>query len=255
MSAAGPLKARLAGRLGGFALDVALEVPAQGVTALVGPSASGKSTLLRALAGLERLGGDVRVGVAVWQDAARFTPPHRRAVGFVFQRAALLGHLSVRRNLDYGRRRAGLAPAETARIAQLMRLEPLLERMPDRLSGGERQRVAVARALLAAPRLLLLDEPLTGLDEDAKAELLPALQRAFADLCIPILYVSHDRAEVARLATRTLHLQAGRIMPAEHVTSAGASLAGRSADEIAALARAALRAGLDPEPQPHPPAM
>ena len=204
MSPPAALTARLAGRLGGFSLDAALHVPAEGVTALVGPSGSGKSTLLRALAGVERLQGEVRVGEAVWQDGARFTPPHRRTVGFVFQRAALLAHLSVRRNLDYGRRRAGVAAAQPGRVARLLQLEPLLERMPQRLSGGERQRVAVARALLTAPSL------------------------------------------VARLASRTLHLRAGRIVPAAADDAAEPSLAGLAPADVEALARAALRAGLGP---------
>ena len=242
MSAPG-LQARLSGRLGAFVLDVALEA-GEGITALVGPSGSGKSTVLRGLAGLERLSGKVRVGDEVWQDERRFAPPHRRAVGYVFQHAALLPHLSVRANLDYGRRRAGVGPAETDRVAALLSLEPLLERSPARLSGGERQRVALGRALLAAPRLLLLDEPLSGLDAEAKAALLPELRRALQTAAVPVIYVSHDPGELAQLADRVLSLRAGRIV--EPATQASDPLAGLDAERLQGLARAAVRAGLSP---------
>src|SRR5690606_18371012 len=149
----------------GFELDVDLEVPASGVTVLFGPSGAGKTTLLRCLAGLTRLPGRLEVAGEVWQDARTFLPPHRRRVGYVFQDAALFEHLSVRGNLLYGRRRGGRgADAAFDRLVGLLGLEALLERAPARLSGGERQRVAIGRALLSEPRLLLMDEPLASLD-------------------------------------------------------------------------------------------
>ena len=212
MSGEGGLKAQLSGRVGALALEVAFTAPAGRVTALCGPSGSGKTTVLRALAGLERLAGEVRVGDEVWQSPQSFTPPHRRGVGLVFQHAALFPHLSVAGNLRYAARRSG-AEAEVEGVAALLALEALLARAPARLSGGERQRVALGRALLSRPRLLLLDEPLSGLDADAKAALLPALKRALAEVAAPVIHVSHDRAESAALADRTLFLRAGRIVP------------------------------------------
>ena len=236
----GGVAARLAGRRGGFALDVVFAAPAGAVTALTGPSGSGKSTVLRALAGLERMEGRVAVGDEVWQDGAAFTPSHRRAVGLVFQHAALLPHLSVAGNLRYGWRRARRPQADLDRAVALTRVEPLLGRRPDRLSGGERQRVAVARALATGPSLLLLDEPLSGLDAAAKAELLPELRALFAVLAIPVIYVSHDPAEVVRIADGALRLVAGRMVEAEPA----ASLADLPQAEIERLAAAALAAGL-----------
>ena len=232
---------RLAGRLGALTLDVALHLPV-GVTALTGPSGSGKSTLLRAVAGLERLRGAVQVDGEIWQDDGRFLPAHRRSVGYVFQHAGLLPHLSVQGNLDYGRRRSGVDTREVARIVALLGLAPLLERATSRLSGGERQRIALGRALLTRPRLLMLDEPLVGLDASAKAELLPQLKDVFAQLAIPVLYVSHDAEEVARLAGAMLVLKAGRLVSEPQLPPP--TLDGRSREEIEALALAALQAGL-----------
>ena len=240
------LAARLAGAVGGFRLDATLEAPAGAVTALVGPSGSGKSTLLRALAGLVRLEGEVRVGDAVWRDGRRWTPPHRRAVGLVFQHAALLPHLCVRANIDYGRRRAGAPAAETDALAERLGVGALMDRMPGGLSGGERQRVAVARALATRPALLLLDEPLSGVDAPAKAALLPELRAVFVELAVPVIYVTHDPAEVARIADRVLHLRDGRIVGAPEAPSDAERLAGRPPQEIARLAALALRAGLEP---------
>ena len=239
------LYARLRGRRGAWTLDAELHAPAGEVTALVGPSGAGKSTLLRALAGLERMAGEVRLGEDAWQDAARFAPPHRRAVGFVFQHGALLPHLSVRANLEYGRRRARAPAAELDAAVALLGLEPLLERSPARLSGGERQRVALGRALATAPALLLLDEPLTGLDAAAKAELLPQLRAVLARLAAPVVYVSHDPAEVTRVADRVLHLRAGCVTESAAEPADAARLQGLSPADVERLAAAALRAGLD----------
>ncbi|MEW5422264.1 molybdenum ABC transporter ATP-binding protein [Amorphus sp. 3PC139-8] len=209
------LDVRLSGALGGFGLNVAFTAPASGVTALYGPSGSGKTTVLRAVAGLSRLSGRVAVGDEIWQDDAtgRFLKPHRRAVGYVFQEASLFPHLSVRGNLGYGRRRAGERPsgADFDEVVDLLGIAPLVERATARLSGGERQRVAVGRALLTKPKILLMDEPLAALDRASKAEILPYLERLNRERNIPIVYVSHDVAEVARLADRVIAISAGRI--------------------------------------------
>jgi molybdate transport system ATP-binding protein len=200
---------------GAFALDVALSLPARGVSALFGPSGCGKTTLLRCLAGLERApGGRVVVDGEVWQDEAAgvFVPTHRRAVGVVFQEASLFEHLDVRANVEFGWRR--LAPAERrVSIADAVAwtgIESLLGRTPTSLSGGERQRVAIARALAVSPRLLLMDEPLAALDAARKAEILPAIERLNTLSGITIVYVSHAIAEVARLADHVVLMDAGK---------------------------------------------
>ena len=211
---------------------------------MVGPSGSGKSTLLRALAGLVRIEGDLTVAGRVWQSPGSFTPPHRREVGYVFQHAALLSHLTVRGNLEYARRRSQANADALDDVVGRLRLDQLLERAPERLSGGERQRVAVARALLTRPKLLLLDEPLAGLDNATKAVLLPDLQAAIAALEAPVLYVSHDRGEVARMAGRTLPLRNGRIVTDAWLATDEEELAGRTDAQVRRLAAAALRAGL-----------
>ncbi len=201
---------------GGFALDVAFAAPATGITAIFGPSGCGKTTVLRAVAGLVRATGRVALGDQAWQDDARgvFVPTHRRSIGYVVQEAALFPHLSVRRNLAYGLRRADRASRRAVdldALVDLLGIGRLLERSPATLSGGERQRVAIARALAPAPRLLLMDEPLAALDAQRKAEILPYLERLHRDLRIPVLYVSHSVDEVARLADRVLLMRDGRI--------------------------------------------
>lgn len=238
------LVARLTGRRGALEIDARLEAAAGEVTALAGPSGSGKSTLLRAVAGLERLEGRVEVGGEAWQGDDVFAAPHRRAVGLVFQHAALLAHLSVAANLRYGWRRARRPRADLDRAVALTRIGPLMDRDPARLSGGERRRVAVARALATGPALLLLDEPLSGLDAAAKAELLPELRALLTALAIPVLYVSHDPAEVAGVTDRTIRLDRGRTSPGEVALSDAELIAGRPPEELERLAAAALRAGL-----------
>lgn len=205
------IEARFTGRLGDFVLDADIAVPASGVTVLFGPSGCGKTTVLRCLAGLTRLPGRLTVAGEVWQDGRRFTPPHRRPVGYVFQEASLFAHLSVRGNLLYGRRRVKAAATDTDHVIALLGLEPLLGRGTARLSGGERQRVAIGRALLTDPALLLMDEPLASLDAARKAEVLPYLDALCREAAIPIVYVTHDRAEAARLGERMLVMEAGRI--------------------------------------------
>ncbi|MBD8541869.1 molybdenum ABC transporter ATP-binding protein [Oxalobacteraceae sp. CFBP 8761] len=202
---------------GTFNLDVDLTLPGRGVTALFGHSGSGKTTLLRVLAGLERLAGArVALGDEVWQDDARklFVPTHERGIGYVFQEASLFPHLSVRANLEFGRKR--LKPAERRfdllAVAELLGIERLLDASPATLSGGERQRAAIARTLLASPRLLLMDEPLAALDMRRKLEILPYLERLHGELALPVVYVSHAADEVARLADHLVVLEEGRVL-------------------------------------------
>ena len=197
-----------------FALDVQLNLPGQGVTALFGPSGCGKTTLLRSIAGLERAHGRVTVNGDVWQDdaAQHWLPTHQRALGYVFQEASLFPHLTAEDNIRYGLRRTPAARQRVAleQVIELLGIAPLLPRKPSTLSGGERQRVAIARALATSPRVLLMDEPLSALDAERKAEVLPYLDRLQAHLDIPVLYISHSLDEVARLASHLVLLRAGR---------------------------------------------
>lgn len=216
-AAGGGIAARILLDYGAFRMDVDLRLPGHGITALFGPSGSGKTTVLRAIAGLERgAQGRIEVNGECWQDSARrlFVPTHQRALGYVFQEASLFAHLSVRRNLEFGRRRAGAAAEKVSwqQTITLLGIGPLLDRMPDRLSGGERQRVGVARALLTAPRLLLMDEPLAALDPARKREILPYFERLHDELDIPLLYVSHSPDEVARLADHVVLLENGSVL-------------------------------------------
>ncbi|WP_448203285.1 molybdenum ABC transporter ATP-binding protein [Azospirillum sp. sgz302134] len=210
------LEARFHGALGAFTLDVAFAAPARGVTALFGPSGCGKTSVLRCVAGLQRLGGHVVLNGEVWQDGRSFRPTHKRPIGYVFQEASLFPHLSVRSNLLYGHRRTvGRGVPETIRLEEvvdLLGLGRLLDRSPENLSGGERQRVGVGRALLSQPSLLLMDEPLAALDRFSKEEILPYLERLHGVLPIPVLYVSHDIAEVERLADHLVLLREGRVV-------------------------------------------
>jgi len=200
----------------GFTLDVALSLPERGITALFGASGSGKTTILRCLAGLERArNGFLSVAGEVWQDEERgiFLPTHKRPLGLVFQEASLFPHLSVRGNLRYGMKRAGNAEGVGFEaMLDLLGIRALLERAPNNLSGGERQRVAIARALLTRPRLLLLDEPLAALDMKRKLEILPYLERLHDELAIPVIYVSHSLDEVARLADQLVLIENGSVM-------------------------------------------
>ena len=238
---------RFCGTVGGFRLDAEFNLAPSGITALSGPSGSGKTPLLRCMAGLTRLPGSLYVGDEVWQDPHKFVEPHRRAVGVVFQEASLLAHLSVRGNLTYGAKRTS-ARAEIgfADTVELLGLAPLLTRSVANLSGGERQRVALGRALLSQPRLLLMDEPLSSLDAGSKAEILPYLERLHRSLAIPALYISHDAGEIARLADRVLHMREGKIVPADAVKAMEPTLAGLDSEARDRLALAAIRAGLQP---------
>ncbi|MDR0996221.1 MAG: molybdenum ABC transporter ATP-binding protein, partial [Zoogloeaceae bacterium] len=209
------ISARLALSYPAFSLNVALALPDGGVTAIFGPSGCGKTTLLRCIAGLDRGQGRVQVGEAVWQDSALdiFVPTHQRRLGVVFQEASLFAHLSVRQNLEYGMKRAKVGwDNEADALLDLLGIQSLLGRMPDKLSGGERQRVAIARALLARPRLLLMDEPLAALDAAKKQEILPFIERLRQTLSIPVLYVSHAPDEAARLADYLVLMAGGKAL-------------------------------------------
>lgn len=198
---------------GAFSLAMDERIPLSGITALFGRSGSGKTTLLRIIAGLEPgASGRIAMNGATWQDGLRFVPPHKRAIGYVFQDARLFQHLSVAGNLDFAARRATDAGPSVESVVAAFDLKPLLARRPQALSGGEKQRVALARALLSAPRLMLMDEPLSSLDEARKGEILPYLEKMRDESDIPILYVSHSAAEVARLANHVVMLEAGRIV-------------------------------------------
>ena len=205
------------GALGAFALDAAFSAPARGVTALFGPSGCGKTTVLRCIAGLARLEpGACVVDGETWQDEQTFLPTWRRPIGYVFQEASLFPHLSVRRNLLYGAPTEATA-ASTAdigfdEIVDLLGVEALLERAPHNLSGGERQRVAIGRALLSRPKLLLMDEPLSALDRATKDEILPFLERLHDRLSLPVIYVSHDMTEIEHLADHLALMSAGRVI-------------------------------------------
>jgi molybdate transport system ATP-binding protein len=212
MALSGGVEFQLQGSFGELQLDCAAALPASGVTAIMGASGSGKTTLLRCLAGLARAEGHVRVGEVVWQDGQRFEPPHGRGVGYVFQEPSLLPHLTVAENLAYAIRRAPPEPGPSlSDLAERLGFEKLLKRRPHFLSGGERQRVAIARALLSRPALLLMDEPLSSLDARSRAESLDYLQPLMAELALPVIYVTHDAGEAARLARQTLSMDEGRL--------------------------------------------
>ncbi|MEL6335441.1 MAG: molybdenum ABC transporter ATP-binding protein [Pseudomonadota bacterium] len=227
------LSVALSHRLGALSLDVAFETPG-GVTALFGRSGAGKSTVVNAIAGLLRPErGQVRLDGMVLLDTDQgiWLPPHRRRLGYVFQDARLFPHLSVRGNLTFGARFAPRAERVAAqgdfdRVVAMLGIAPLLARRTTDLSGGERQRVAIGRALLARPRLLLLDEPLAALDQARKDEILPWIERLRDEAGLPIVYVSHSLAEVARLGTTIVALDEGRVArigPAATVLSDPAS--------------------------------
>ena len=222
-------------RLGAFTLSAAFESAGR-LTALFGPSGSGKTSLVNLIGGLARPDrGRIAVDgrVLVDTDTRVFVPPYRRRIGYIFQDARLFPHLSVRQNLRYGRffTPARERYAEMERVVELLGIGHLLDRRPALLSGGEKQRVAIGRALIASPRLMLMDEPLAALDAARKAEILPYIERLRDEAGIPIVYVSHSVAEVVRLATDVVALSEGRVV------------ASGAAGEV--LARLDLVAGVD----------
>jgi molybdate transport system ATP-binding protein len=201
-------------RLGGFAVRAKFEAP-DGVTALFGPSGSGKTSIINMVAGLltPDRGRIVFDSTLLFDGAGGFSaPPHRRGIGYVFQDGRLFPHMTVAQNLDYGRRMYRLRrdSNEEARIVAMLDVAHLLERRPGNLSGGERQRVAIGRALLMRPRLLLLDEPLASLDAARKREIFPYLF-CLRDEAVPMIYVSHHAAEVKRVATTIVRIEGGRV--------------------------------------------
>ncbi len=207
-----PIEVKIRHQRGSFLLEVALQLPATGTSVVFGPSGSGKSTLLRVIAGLEAgASGLIRVSGQTWLDTRIAVPVYQRHVGMVFQHSALLPHLSVHDNLRYGWRRGGGDAALLQKWIDRLGLEPLLPRRPNTLAGGEMQRVALARALVSRPRWLLLDEPLSALDEPRRAEILPYLEAIKRDTDIPLLYVSHSVEEVVRLADHLVLLDDGRV--------------------------------------------
>ncbi len=198
-----------------FRLAVDLALPTTGITAIFGPSGSGKTTLLRAIAGLERIpDASIRFDDAIWQDSTQFVPVHERRIGYVFQEPSLFAHLSVAQNIAYGLQRTSTAERRIAleQAIDLLGIHHLLPRFSATLSGGEQQRVAIARTLAASPRLLLMDEPLSSLDQKRKLEILPYLESLHRELALPVLYVSHATDEVARLADSLVILRNGEIL-------------------------------------------
>jgi molybdate transport system ATP-binding protein len=209
------ISAKVRHRQGDFVLDAAFEA-GRGVTALFGPSGSGKTSLVQMIAGLTRPDDAViRFDGTVWTDTERriFIPPHRRRIGYVFQEGRLFPHLTARQNLLYGRFFAprGDRPLAEDEVVALLGIEKLLSQRPITLSGGEKQRVAIGRALLSAPRLILMDEPLSALDRTRRQEILPYIERIRDEVKIPIVYVSHALDEVARLANFVVLLEEGKV--------------------------------------------
>ena len=204
-----------------FTFDIDLTIPGQGVTALFGESGSGKTSLLRCIAGLEKnISGCLSVNGELWQDASVFVPTHKRSLGYVFQEASLFEHLTAMGNLRYAIKRNNQATNSQLleQVISVMGIESILTQFPQQLSGGEKQRVAIARALLSQPRLLLMDEPLASLDNARKHEILPYLERLRSSFNIPILYVSHAVDEIVRLADHAVILRQGKVIAQGGIT-------------------------------------
>ncbi len=214
MTNADALETRFTLKRRDFTLDVDASLPASGITGIFGPSGSGKSTLLRCMAGLERAAeGAFRLDQIRFQGDGFFEPPHRRGIALIDQGIHLFPHMNVRRNLLFGLKRA---PAERRRITfeevvDSLDLTTILSRDVSTLSGGEARRVAIGRALLASPKLLLLDEPCIGLDAQRKREILPFLRRVVSEFSIPMIYVTHDLFEIVYLATHMATMSEGSI--------------------------------------------
>ena len=196
-----------------FSLSVNGEISSRGITAVYGPSGSGKTTFLRALAGLEpAVKGTLEVEGEVWLDENTHLPPHRRAIGYVFQQGGLFPHLNVMENILFGRKRRKGSMVDVAELIDLLDLAPLTGRSTTNLSGGEQQRVAIARALASNPRMLLLDEPMASLDQGRKNDIMPFLEKLHESLTIPIILVSHSQREVGHLADNMVVISHGQII-------------------------------------------
>ena len=198
----------------GFALDVNIQLPGRGVSVLFGHSGSGKTTLLRCIAGLEKAQGELTFAGQCWQSSQTFVPVFKRPLAYVFQESSLFDHLTAEGNLRFAMKRARgpVSEADFNHMVNLLGVEHTLKRTPQQLSGGERQRIAIARALLSKPQLLLMDEPLAALDEQRKQEILPYLEQLKNNLDLPIIYVTHSIAEVARLADYLVALKDGKVV-------------------------------------------
>lgn len=197
-----------------FTLDINLQLPSEGVTAIYGSSGAGKTSLLRCIAGLAKAPhANIQFQDHIWQQGRHFTPPERRRIGYVFQEASLLPHLSVRQNIRFARRRAtqALSDHQLHELLNLMDIHHLLDRQPSALSGGELQRAAIACALAPQPQLVLMDEPLSALDGPRKQALIPYLERLKTHMTTPIIYVSHSMDEIARLADHLVVLEEGKV--------------------------------------------
>ena len=208
------LRVRARYQRGDFALDVDAQWPLAGVTALFGRSGCGKTTLLRIIAGLEKVSAaEVIVAGSTWQDEQHFMPIEKRRIGLVFQEASLLPHLSVTGNLLYGYQRTppALQRLQPDAVISMLGLDNLLDRRIDQLSGGQAQRVALGRALLSSPQLLLLDEPLAALDTQTKREIMPFLSRLAQQSGVPVVLITHSPEEVQRLADRVVFMRDGVI--------------------------------------------
>ncbi|MFM8860248.1 MAG: molybdenum ABC transporter ATP-binding protein [Methylocystis sp.] len=215
------IKCLFKSRLGQFDLDIDMSLPARGVTAIFGPTGSGKTTIMRCLAGLYKASvGHLVVNGETWQDSSYFRPTHERAIGYVFQEASLFPHLTVQKNLLYGA--GNKKPNELDnfdKIISLLGLETLLERSPQNLSGGERQRAAIGRALLSAPKVLLMDEPLSALDHSTKQEIMPFMEKLHDELELPIIYVTHDMNEIEQIADHLVLIASGKVQASGKLTA------------------------------------
>ncbi len=206
-----------------FLVDASFSIPEKGVLGIFGHSGSGKTTLLRCLAGLEKnVQGRIEIDGEVWLDENKSLATQQRNIAYVFQEGRLFPHMTVAKNLQYGANRSAItsndksgnksSSTDRAALLELLNITHLLTRYPDQLSGGEKQRVAIGRALLKNPKILLLDEPLASLDEKRKQEILPYLEKLHDDLSIPILYVSHDLNEMLRLCDSMLVMEQGKLI-------------------------------------------
>jgi molybdate transport system ATP-binding protein len=204
-----------------FTLDIDINMPGQGITAIFGESGSGKTSLLRCIAGLEKnASGSLNVNGECWQETCVFVPTHKRSLGYVFQEASLFEHLTAMANLHYAikRNHQAVNPELLNQVISVMGINGILTQFPQQLSGGEKQRVAIARALLSQPKLLLMDEPLASLDTARKLEILPYLERLRSRFNIPILYVSHAVDEIVRLADHIVIMRQGKVITQGGIT-------------------------------------